>query len=131
MKKIIFSGVKVIEKGKILLVCESHREARGLWSFPLGRVEDNESREDGAKRETEEETGYRVILGDYQEREIVGNDFKSLSEFDKNIVSLTIYNASIKGGKMARGKDILEVKWFDLKDLASLNLRGDWMRDFL
>lgn len=131
MKKIIFSGVKVIEKGKILLVCQSHQEARGLWSFPLGKVEDNESREDGAKREAEEETGYKVVLGDCKEMEIAGQNFKGLSEFNKNIISLTIYNASIKGGQMTTGNDVLEVKWFNLQDLGNLNLRGTWMRNFL
>jgi 8-oxo-dGTP diphosphatase len=131
MKKIKFSGVKIIKNNKILLVCESHKEARGLWSFPLGEVENNESKEDGAKREVKEETGYNVSLGDYKEIDINGKDFKSLSKFNNKLINLTIYNASIKNGKILKGKDVLNVKWINIEDLNSLNLRGDWMRDLL
>lgn len=45
---------------QILLV---HRERYDDWSLPKGKLDKHESHEDGALRETEEETGYRCILG--------------------------------------------------------------------
>jgi ADP-ribose pyrophosphatase YjhB (NUDIX family) len=47
-----FSGTLIIKDGKILLVQESHKEARGLWSFPLGHVDNGESQSEAAVRET-------------------------------------------------------------------------------
>ena len=62
-----FAGACVIKDGEILMVQESHKEAYGLWSMPLGLVEDNESIEEGAKREVKEETGYDIILKNKKE----------------------------------------------------------------
>lgn len=40
-----------------------HRPRYDDWSFPKGKVERDESDEDAARREVEEETGYRCELG--------------------------------------------------------------------
>ena len=53
----------VIEKdGKFLLVQEAKKPFSGQWNLPAGRLEIDESVFDGAKREIEEETGYKVEL---------------------------------------------------------------------
>jgi 8-oxo-dGTP diphosphatase len=51
-----------VEEGElqVLLV---HRERYDDWSFPKGKLDRGERHEDGALRETEEETGYRCVLG--------------------------------------------------------------------
>jgi 8-oxo-dGTP diphosphatase len=41
-----------------------HRARYDVWSFPTGKLQSGESDEDGARREVEEETGYRVALAD-------------------------------------------------------------------
>ena len=41
-----------------------HRPRYDDWSLPKGKVEPGETDEDAARREVEEETGYRCTLGD-------------------------------------------------------------------
>ena len=45
---------------KVLLVCRKNHPSIGYWALPGGFVELYENLEDTARRELEEETGYRV-----------------------------------------------------------------------
>jgi len=126
-----FSGACIISDGKILLVQESHKEARGLWSYPLGHIEDGETEAIAAAREVKEETGYDIVLGKSKKLEINGDDFKSLHKFNQNTVELTIFEGKIAGGNLLAGDDMLDARWFFLGELDSLPLRGDWLKFFL
>jgi 8-oxo-dGTP diphosphatase len=126
-----FAGTCIIQDGKILLVQEVHKEARGLWSFPLGLVEENENEEEGARRETKEETGYDVILGKSNKLKIAGKDFKSIHKYNKDIVELTIFKGKIINGDLKNGDDILDAKWFKLNEMKKLPLRGTWLNFFI
>jgi 8-oxo-dGTP diphosphatase len=53
----------VVERdGMVLLVRLSYGPREGMWSLPGGLVEDDETPEEAAVRETAEETGYEVEL---------------------------------------------------------------------
>ena len=54
------AGGIVVRDGSVLLV---HRPKYDDWSFPKGKLEGDESWEDGAIREVEEETGLRCEVG--------------------------------------------------------------------
>jgi 8-oxo-dGTP pyrophosphatase MutT (NUDIX family) len=54
-------GVIVNDDGEVLLV---HRPKYDDWTFPKGKNERGESDQDCARREVEEETGVRCVLGD-------------------------------------------------------------------
>jgi len=131
MNEVLFAGACIIQDGKVLLVQESHKEAHGLWSFPLGRVENGESISDGALREVKEETGYDVSLGKNKKLEIDGKDFKSIHKFDSDSIGLTIFEGTIKNGTLKKGDDMLDAKWFQLKDFKKLPLRGEWLKYFI
>ena len=131
MNKSKFAGACIIQDGKILLVQESHKEAHGLWSFPLGLVEEKENEIEGAKRETKEETGYDVLLGKSKELEIDGKDFKSIHKFNHGSIKLTIFEGKITGGILKKGDDMLDAKWFDLGEIEKLPLRGNWLKFFI
>jgi 8-oxo-dGTP diphosphatase len=131
MSKAKFAGVCIVENGKILLVQEAHKEAHGLWSLPLGHVEERESESITAMRETKEETGYDVTLGKSKRIEIEGKDFKSTSDFYDKLIQLTIFEAEIDGGFLKAGDDVLDAKWFLLEDYRKLPLRGEWMKFFV
>jgi len=131
MNEAKFAGTCIIKNNKILLVRESHKEAYGLWSFPLGHVDDNESEEQAAIRETKEETGCDVSLRNCKIITIDGKDFKSIKDFDNKSIKLYIYEAEITDGELKAGDGILDAKWFPLDDFHKLPLRGTWMTSFL
>ena len=57
------AGGLVVRQGErgpeVLLV---HRQRYDDWTFPKGKVDPGESDEDAARREVEEETGFRCVL---------------------------------------------------------------------
>ena len=53
----------VVRDGEVLLVRLSYGPRDGCWALPGGLVESEESIEEAARRETEEETGFKVALG--------------------------------------------------------------------
>lgn len=61
MKKQRYVGVLVKCNNKVLL-CKRNREGSfpGMWSIPAGKLEDNETTQEGAKREFFEETGVDI-----------------------------------------------------------------------
>jgi ADP-ribose pyrophosphatase YjhB (NUDIX family) len=131
MDKPKFAGSCVIQDGKILLVQESHKEARGLWSLPLGHVEEKENEAEAAQRETKEETGYDVTVGKSKELEIAGEDFKSIRQFNHDSVTLTIFEGKITDGVLKKGDDMLDAQWFALDEIEKLPLRGSWVNFFI
>jgi 8-oxo-dGTP pyrophosphatase MutT (NUDIX family) len=56
------AGGILVRDGAVLLV---HRPKYDDWSFPKGKLEGDESWEEGAVREVEEETGLRCETGSY------------------------------------------------------------------
>jgi 8-oxo-dGTP diphosphatase len=56
------AGGLVVRDGRVLLV---HRPKYDDWTFPKGKLDRDESWEDGALREVEEETSLRCELGEY------------------------------------------------------------------
>ncbi len=125
-----FAGTCIIQDDKILLVQEAHKEARGLWSLTLGHVENDEKESETAIRETKEETGYDVVLGEEKKLKIKGTDFKSTSDFDNCEIEVVIFEARITGGSLSVGNDVLDTKWFPLNEVSQLPLRGKWVKDF-
>jgi len=50
----------IVDQKRVLLVCRRQAEGKLLWTFPSGKVEQGESGEDAAVRETREEVGLIV-----------------------------------------------------------------------
>jgi 8-oxo-dGTP pyrophosphatase MutT (NUDIX family) len=61
MRKCIVGGCVVVHNGRVLLL--KHKKL-GVWLYPGGHMEPNETPLDTALRETEEETGMKVRLVD-------------------------------------------------------------------
>ena len=81
------AGVLVKQDGKYLLVQEKLEHVYGLWNIPAGHVDAGETKEDAAKREGEEETGYMVTL----------TDTPKLFTFPLRDVEIYVYPAMIIG----------------------------------
>ena len=114
-KLIINAGAVIIENNKILLVQEAEAPFTGKWNFPLGQIESDELISDTVKREVKEETGYDIkltyFLGVYQ----------SLSQPRVNVVIVMFKAKPIDGKLEFDKKELLQSKWFDLKEFNNLS----------
>lgn len=52
-------------QNKIFTTQRGYGEFKGMWEFPGGKMEPNESREDALKREIEEELNTEISIGDF------------------------------------------------------------------
>lgn len=87
---------------RIVLVRRAIEPGYGLWTFPGGYVEIDESVEEAAVREAAEETGVQIRL----ER------FLNVYSFPVSKVVLLVYVAQIQGGVLKAGEECLEVAAF-------------------
>jgi len=118
MEKSSVTAANIIEKdGKILLIQETGEKVKGKWNFPAGRLEMHEDIINCAKREGEEETGFKLeplyLVGIYQH-------YLTLSH---NVV-LFVFKSEIIGGKLTIQEGIMDVKWFSLDEIKELNKKG-------
>lgn len=104
----------VIEKdGKFLLVQEAKEKFRGKWNLLAGRLENNETLFDGAKREIFEECGCRVELTGVLQ---IGN---KLIEND-SLVSVIFSTKLLEDNIVFNEKEILNVKWFTYEEILNM-----------
>ena len=100
-------GTLPVRNGRVYLARRSIEPGAGLWSYPGGYLEVGESAQEGARRETEEETQLRVEIG-----RLVG----AYSRPHGGVVTL-IYEASVVGGEALPGVETLEVRDFSPDDI--------------
>lgn len=106
--------VCIKEKHKFLIVQEAIPKAYGLWNFPGGHLDDNESIIDGGIREIKEETGLDVEL-----TSILSIQRSLINE---NIVRI-VFNAKKIGGDINYDKnEILGCKWVTIEDMQKMNI---------
>jgi ADP-ribose pyrophosphatase len=113
----------VDEKKRVLLVRQYRLPAeKDLWELPAGRLDDGEKPIDAAKRELQEETGYRA------------RKWTKLASFwaSPGYVQerMTIFLAEdLKAGEATPMEDErIETRWFKRKDLARM-IRGGKIED--
>ncbi len=117
-------GCLVVKGKKVLLIKEAMVEA-GKWNQPAGWLEKHENPILGAKRETEEETGMKVkitrFLGTYSidRRKVKG--WHKTRLIDLHAIKFLFLAKVIGRGKKPDPLEIIEVKWFDLKEIKNLH----------
>lgn len=99
----IITGCIAGWQGKILLCRRAIEPRYGLWTLPAGFMENNETAQHGAARETMEEAQARVA------------DIKLFGVFNIPHISQVymMFSGEVKGGSCAPGQESLEVKWFE------------------
>lgn len=112
--------------GKYLLVQEALPPAYGLWSLPVGHVDEGETLEVAAIREVREESGYNVKLI---------KEIALIHESATNAIK-HIFSAEIIGGELAPQEgEILDAKWLTYDEVARLHedrkLRKEWVWDLI
>ncbi|MBT7088825.1 NUDIX hydrolase [bacterium] len=103
---IIASGPVIVEKNKVLL--DQHGDT-DFWKFCGGRIENNESLIDCAKREAKEEVGIDIKI-------INPEPFISYTKKDTQDIILVHWLAE-RVGEIKPGEDIREWQWLDIDNL--------------
>ncbi|MEM5766502.1 MAG: NUDIX hydrolase [Candidatus Aenigmatarchaeota archaeon] len=113
MKRARFPKVDIIieDGGKILLVKRKIKPFKDKWVLPGGHLEENETVEEAAMRETKEETSLDVklngILGVYSE-----------PKRDPRYPTISVvFIARPLNKKIEAGSDASEVSWVDVKKI--------------
>lgn len=108
---LIVCGVVIEQDGKYLLVQERQAKAYGKWSLPAGRVDQGETLEQTAVRETKEECGFDVEL------------IKPLLTFHQATERPVFhtFSAKIVGGEFNFPEDeILDARWFTYEEIVGM-----------
>lgn len=98
----IVVGTLPVRAGRVFLARRTIEPGIGLWTYPGGFLEVGESAQEGARRETEEETQLLVEIG-----RLIG----AYSRPQVGVVTL-IYEANVVGGKPLPGLETSEVRDF-------------------
>ena len=130
----------VVNEGRVLMMREAKKSCRGTWYLPAGRVEKNESLEEGVIREVLEETGlnfqpvsliciesqgtswFRFTFVGY----ITGGKLKTLKEQDKESMEAGWFTAQeVFTSLLIRARDIYPLidtglKWYETKQEQTL-----------
>lgn len=99
----IVVGTLPVEGGRVYLARRAIEPGLGRWSYPGGFLELGEAAQEGARRETEEETELRVEIG-----ALIG----VYSRPHAGVVTI-IYEATVVGGRPEPGAETIEVRAFD------------------
>jgi ADP-ribose pyrophosphatase YjhB (NUDIX family) len=95
-------GTLPILAGRVHLARRTIEPGAGRWTYPGGFLELGESAQEGARRETEEETQLRIEVG-----RLVG----AYSRPHAGVVTL-VYEATVVGGEAEPGAETSEVRAF-------------------
>ena len=118
-------GTLPVEAGRVFLARRAIEPASGRWSYPGGFLELGESAQEGARRETEEETLLRVEIG-----RMVG----AYSRPHAGVLTL-IYEAAVVGGRPEPAAETSEVRafgpdeipWDELAFTTTASALRDWI----
>ena len=108
-------GVGVVahdERGRLLLVRRAVGPGQGLWALPAGFVDADEDPRRAAARETEEETGLRVEVGDVVD--VYPTPGPGGASF------FLAFEARVVGGVLAAADDALDAGFFAADELPEL-----------
>jgi ADP-ribose pyrophosphatase YjhB (NUDIX family) len=118
-------GTLPVRAGRVFLARRSIEPGAGLWTYPGGFLEIGESAQEGARRETEEETQLRIEVG-----RLIG----AYSRPHVGVVTL-VYEATVVGGQSLPGVETTEVRdfgpdeipWRELAFTTAESALRDWV----
>lgn len=94
----------------------------GLWAFPGGKIEKNETPDVAVKREIKEETGLDILVNGLIGISIINNEHPlELKEFPYVVV--LFYKCKALSDKIIPADDVEEFVWVTLKEMKNYKLR--------
>lgn len=123
----IAAGTVPVRDGRVALIRRGIEPSRGLWSWPCGYVEIDETVEEAATRETREEAGLVVRLGamlgaySYPAKPGVGPTPTS------GLVVMSWATGAVDGTLVA-GDDAADAAWFEISKIPWAELAFDSSR---
>lgn len=102
------------DQGRILLIQRTRTPNQGMWAVPGGKPEFGERLEEAVVRETREETGLEVEVG-----EVVW-----VGEIIEGPIHLVIIDhaATVTGGILRAGDDAGDARWVTIEEARSMPL---------
>jgi 8-oxo-dGTP diphosphatase len=113
----VSAGVRVEDKGRLLLVQRGIEPWRGKWYMPAGFVEVDEQPEDAAEREAFEETGLVVAI-----HKIAG--IYTYQDDPRGNGVVLLYDAELTGGEIRLNPEALQVGFFGREEVSSMEFAG-------
>jgi ADP-ribose pyrophosphatase YjhB (NUDIX family) len=118
-------GTLPIRGGRVFLARRAIEPGAGRWTYPGGFLEIGESAQEGARRETEEETQLRIEVG-----RLIG----AYSRPHVGVVTM-VYEATVVGGEALPGAETSEVRdfgpdeipWAELAFTTAESALRDWV----
>ncbi|MEX0617038.1 MAG: NUDIX hydrolase [Candidatus Woykebacteria bacterium] len=132
MEKVSVVAVHIEQGSKILMVQEKGR-AWGLWSIPIGHVDEGETLEQAAIRELKEETGYDIeVTQSLGQKAVSDTEYKGGEKDVGKQIEINFFEGKIIGGELKPDLEgLLDVRWVEKDKVLDLPLRGDWLKDIL
>jgi ADP-ribose pyrophosphatase YjhB (NUDIX family) len=123
--RLVVTTLPVTDRGEVMLIRRGIAPGYGRWAQPGGFLEIDETVEEAAARETREETGLEIELG-----EIVGLYSRLAAE-----VVTVVFEARIVGGEASITPESLETRpfkpadipWPDIAFETSVRALRDWV----
>ena len=114
------ADVVIIKNNKVLLVQQLKDSAKGLWSYPGGKIEKGETAEQAVVREVQEELDVSLIVYKHIK------EYKIVTSFGP--LTITTFTGKIGNQSININEDeLLAYGWFSLKEVKQIadSLRGN------
>jgi 8-oxo-dGTP diphosphatase len=111
-------GAVVIEDGMMLLVQRGRGAYVGHWAVPGGRQRRGETMREAAARETLEETGLVIEVGDV----VWAGDIMDGAAPPTYHYTVVDFRATRVGGHLEAGDDAAAARWVPIADIRSMPL---------
>ena len=112
MKGIAVVGAVIFQNGKILAAKRKlSKQLGGLWEFPGGKVEANESPSEALTREIKEELEAEI--------EILSEIVTTIHHYDFATIELTTFQCELKENHLIN-KEHEEIKWLSVNELGTV-----------
>jgi len=121
---VLCAGSVVVADGSLLLVRRANPPGAGRWSLPGGRVEEGETVEEAARRETFEETALEIRI-----RHLLGTA-DIAAPAGRYLVCDFLAEPVTEHAELRAGSDASEAAFVPLPDVLGLDLvagLGDWL----